>query len=208
MEACFSQLTLDVIGKAVFNYDFNALTTDSPLIQVRTRFPDESIHLSWLHTAFDDSCTRNTGLKPHVLARAAESSVVVSICVLRRPADWPRTQPSCRWCMQRLCIRSQLLMRPRAQTLALTTSTPLSTLRSASARAAQAVYTALKETESRATDLVPLWRLPGASAVVPRLRRAAAAVQLIRDTTEMLIAQCKVRGIMRCAQHVGRRWSG
>ena len=35
MEACFSQLTLDVIGKAVFNYDFNALTTDSPLIQVR-----------------------------------------------------------------------------------------------------------------------------------------------------------------------------
>ena len=33
MEACFSQLTLDVIGKAVFNYDFNALTTDSPLIQ-------------------------------------------------------------------------------------------------------------------------------------------------------------------------------
>ncbi len=35
MEACFSQLTLDVIGKAVFNYEFNALTTDSPLIQVR-----------------------------------------------------------------------------------------------------------------------------------------------------------------------------
>ena len=35
MEACFSQLTLDVIGKAVFNYDFNSLTTSSPLIQVR-----------------------------------------------------------------------------------------------------------------------------------------------------------------------------
>ena len=35
MEACFSQLTLDVIGKAVFNYEFNALNTDSPLIQVR-----------------------------------------------------------------------------------------------------------------------------------------------------------------------------
>ena len=34
MEACFSQLTLDVIGKSVFNYDFNALNTDSPLIQV------------------------------------------------------------------------------------------------------------------------------------------------------------------------------
>lgn len=35
MEACFSQLTLDVIGKSVFNYDFDALTADSPLIQVR-----------------------------------------------------------------------------------------------------------------------------------------------------------------------------
>lgn len=35
MEACFSQLTLDVIGKAVFNYEFNALNADSPLIQVQ-----------------------------------------------------------------------------------------------------------------------------------------------------------------------------
>jgi hypothetical protein len=33
MEPCFSQLTLDIIGKAVFNYDFNSLTTNSPLIQ-------------------------------------------------------------------------------------------------------------------------------------------------------------------------------
>ena len=35
MEACFSQLTLDVIGKAVFNYEFNALNSDSPLIQAQ-----------------------------------------------------------------------------------------------------------------------------------------------------------------------------
>lgn len=34
LEACFSQLTLDVIGRAVFNYDFDALTVNSPLIQV------------------------------------------------------------------------------------------------------------------------------------------------------------------------------
>ena len=34
MEAVFNQLTLDVIGKAVFNYDFDSLTTDSPVIQV------------------------------------------------------------------------------------------------------------------------------------------------------------------------------
>ena len=37
MEACFSQLTLDVIGKAVFNYDFDALNASSPLIQARAR---------------------------------------------------------------------------------------------------------------------------------------------------------------------------
>ena len=34
MEARFSQLTLDVIGKAVFNFDFDALNTKSPVIQV------------------------------------------------------------------------------------------------------------------------------------------------------------------------------
>ena len=37
MEAVFNQLTLDVIGKAVFNYDFDSLTTDSPVIQVSRR---------------------------------------------------------------------------------------------------------------------------------------------------------------------------
>lgn len=43
MEACFSQLTLDVIGKSVFNYDFNALTADSPLIQVHSAVPSYNI---------------------------------------------------------------------------------------------------------------------------------------------------------------------
>ena len=46
MEACFSQLTLDVIGKAVFNYDFDALTTSSPVIQVRRA---SSLHHILLH---------------------------------------------------------------------------------------------------------------------------------------------------------------
>ncbi|KAL3153385.1 hypothetical protein ABBQ38_011724 [Trebouxia sp. C0009 RCD-2024] len=87
MEACFSQLTLDVIGKAVFNYDFNALNTDSPLIQ--------------------------------------------------------------------------------------------------------AVYTALKETESRATDVLPLWKVPALAPLIPRQRKALQAVSLIRQTTEELIAKCK-----------------
>ena len=87
IEALFSQLTLDVIGKAVFNYNFDALDKDSDIIQ--------------------------------------------------------------------------------------------------------AVYTALKEAETRATDLLPFWKLPGASLVVPRQRKAVAAVRKIRETTEMLIARCK-----------------
>lgn len=87
MEAKFSQLTLDIIGKSVFNYDFDALSTDSPLIQ--------------------------------------------------------------------------------------------------------AVYTSLKETEQRATDLLPYWKVPLLCAFVPRQRKAADAVALIRATTEELIAKCK-----------------
>lgn len=87
MEAAFSQLTLDIIGKAVFNYDFNSLTTDSPVIQ--------------------------------------------------------------------------------------------------------AVYTALKETEQRATDLLPYWKVPLLCYLVPRQRKALAAVELIRQTTNALIKQCK-----------------
>lgn len=87
MEAYFSQLTLDVIGKAVFNYDFNSLTTNSPLIQ--------------------------------------------------------------------------------------------------------AVYTSLKETETRATDVLPLWKLSFLADFIPRQRKAKAAVETIRATTEELIAKCK-----------------
>lgn len=44
----------------------------------------------------------------------------------------------------------------------------------------QAVYTALKETETRATDLLPYWKLPLVNLFVPRQRKAAAAVELIR----------------------------
>lgn len=87
LEACFSQLTLDVIGKAVFNHEFNALTASSPVIQ--------------------------------------------------------------------------------------------------------AVYTALKETESRATDVLPLWRWPLVAWLSPRQRAATDAVRIIRATTEELIAECK-----------------
>lgn len=55
----------------------------------------------------------------------------------------------------------------------------------------QAVYTALKETESRATDVVPLWKLPFLAPLIPRQRKALDSVALIRQTTERLIAKCK-----------------
>eukprot|EP00850_Spirogloea_muscicola_P002774 SM000011S18952 [mRNA] locus=s11:28162:30705:- [translate_table: standard] len=87
MEEKFSQLTLDVIGKAVFNYSFDSLNRDSPVIQ--------------------------------------------------------------------------------------------------------AVYTALKETESRATDILPYWQVPLLCKLVPRQRRAAEAVRVIRTVVEDLVAQCK-----------------
>lgn len=35
MENYFSRLALDIIGKAVFNYDFDSLTHDDPVIRVR-----------------------------------------------------------------------------------------------------------------------------------------------------------------------------
>ena len=87
IESCFSQLTLDIIGKAVFNYDFDSLTEESPVIQ--------------------------------------------------------------------------------------------------------AVYTALKETEQRATDLLPYWKIPLIPLVDERQRKAAEAVEVIRETTEKLIDKCK-----------------
>lgn len=58
-------------------------------------------------------------------------------------------------------------------------------------RAAQAVYTALKETEQRATDVLPLWKLQFLHPLIPRQRKASEAVALIRQTTERLIAKCR-----------------
>ena len=34
MENFFSRLTLDIIGKAVFDYEFDSLTHDDPVIEV------------------------------------------------------------------------------------------------------------------------------------------------------------------------------
>ena len=52
MEEQFSQLTLDVIGLAVFNYNFDSLTSDSPVI--------ESVY-----TALKEAEARSTDLLPY-----------------------------------------------------------------------------------------------------------------------------------------------
>ncbi|OVA17922.1 Cytochrome P450 [Macleaya cordata] len=52
MEAKFSQLTLDVIGLAVFNYNFDSLTTDSPVIDA-------------VYTALKEAEARSTDLLPY-----------------------------------------------------------------------------------------------------------------------------------------------
>lgn len=54
-----------------------------------------------------------------------------------------------------------------------------------------AVYTALKETESRSTDILPYWQIPLLCKIVPRQQKAAKAVEIIRETVEKLVAQCK-----------------
>lgn len=47
MENFFSRLTLDIIGKAVFNYDFDSLTHDDPIIQAGL----PSCSTAWNHTS-------------------------------------------------------------------------------------------------------------------------------------------------------------
>ncbi|XP_065857299.1 carotene epsilon-monooxygenase, chloroplastic [Euphorbia lathyris] len=52
MEAKFSQMTLDVIGLSVFNYNFDSLTTDSPVIDA-------------VYTALKEAEARSTDLLPY-----------------------------------------------------------------------------------------------------------------------------------------------
>ena len=49
MENLFSRLTLDIIGKAVFDYDFDSLTHDDPVIQVtkQCHAADLSVSACW-----------------------------------------------------------------------------------------------------------------------------------------------------------------
>lgn len=52
MEAQFSQLTLDVIGLSVFNYNFDSLNADSPVIEA-------------VYTALKEAEARSTDILPY-----------------------------------------------------------------------------------------------------------------------------------------------
>ena len=56
MENFFSRLTLDIIGKAVFNHDFDSLTHDDPFIQVCTCCLC-SVHCHLLHEVTRHICS-------------------------------------------------------------------------------------------------------------------------------------------------------
>ncbi|CAO2824128.1 unnamed protein product [Amaranthus hypochondriacus] len=57
MEAVFSQLTLDVIGLSLFNYNFDSLTADSPVIDA-------------VYTALKEAENRSTDLLPYWKVKA------------------------------------------------------------------------------------------------------------------------------------------
>lgn len=52
MEEKFSQLTLDVIGLSLFNYNFDSLTSDSPVIDA-------------VYTALKEAEARSTDILPY-----------------------------------------------------------------------------------------------------------------------------------------------
>ncbi|CAK7340096.1 unnamed protein product [Dovyalis caffra] len=87
MESLFSRLTLDIIGKAVFNYDFDSLTNDTGIVE--------------------------------------------------------------------------------------------------------AVYTVLREAEDRSVSPIPIWEIPIWKDISPRQKKVAAALKLVNDTLDNLIAICK-----------------
>lgn len=56
----------------------------------------------------------------------------------------------------------------------------------------QAVYTVLREAEDRSISPIPVWDLPIWKDISPRQRKVTAALKLVNDTLNNLIAICKV----------------
>lgn len=122
MESLFSRLTLDVIGKAVFNYDFDSLSNDTGIIEVNF------LEYSGLQFIFLIP-SQVTMYKFHIVALYLIS---------------------------------------------------------------QAVYTVLREAEDRSVSPIPVWDIPIWKDISPRQKKVSAALKLVNDTLNNLIAICKV----------------
>lgn len=193
MEASFSQLTLDVIGKvclfvcvsvcvyvhvrmpmcvsvplladmsvmsvkryiycfqmhtqAVFNYDFNSLTTDSPIIQA-------------VYTALKETESRATDLLPVWKVGRASNYVTTFAASVTATSFLP-----CLFVVALFLLALPLgLQKPLAKIFTHPYCFPLPFSK----------------------------QLPFISAFIPRQRKALEAVELIRNTTNDLIKKCKV----------------
>ncbi|CAN0926222.1 Carotene epsilon-monooxygenase, chloroplastic [Linum grandiflorum] len=80
MEAKFSQLTLDVIGLSVFNYNFDALNSDSPVIDA-------------VYTALKEAEARSTDLLPYW---KASFWFLYSCCFAFSGFWWVMIKPLCK----------------------------------------------------------------------------------------------------------------
>lgn len=118
MESLFSRLTLDIIGKAVFNYDFDSLTNDTGIVEVF--FCPVTLSLQLLFY-----------------------KCFIHICMFVLWLD-------------------------------------------------QAVYTVLREAEDRSVAPIPVWEIPIWKDISPRQKKVSAALKLINDILDDLIAMCKV----------------
>lgn len=59
----------------------------------------------------------------------------------------------------------------------------------------QAVYTVLREAEDRSVAPIPFWEIPIWKDISPKLRKVNAALKLVNETLDDLIAICKVKFI-------------
>ncbi len=87
VEACFSQLTLDIIGISVFNYDYNALSTDRrarlTMRPTKTGGSHVSPHspvIQAVYTALKETEQRATDLLPIWKARIRDLNACLILC--------------------------------------------------------------------------------------------------------------------------------
>lgn len=103
MENFFSRFGLDIIGKAVFNYDFDSLTHDDPVIQVRRRpaLPDRPAAGSRLASPHG-WLSRPPGVgraltAPACLAAALCLAPLQAVYTTLREAEYRSTYPIAYW---------------------------------------------------------------------------------------------------------------